>query len=139
MLDIGFVATFAVFTALGCVSASVASVTQMWSNCLMDAALALVVAAGVAAGDPFVASYAVEAGLPRELAKHEFMQAVLGDISMQWATAFAAMAAVSAVAPLFQCAAGGGCEAAKGSTYDTLNATFNKGAMWALELPGACA
>ena len=68
VLDVGFVLTFACFTAVGCVGADVAIVTQCWSNFLMDFALGVIVVAGVAMGDPFIKPYAIEAGLPASLA-----------------------------------------------------------------------
>ena len=137
VLDVGFVVTFAAFTVAGFASAQSAHVTIMWANALMDAALAAIVAAGVALDEPFTLPYAVEMGMPLEIARTPFILRVLRAAALEWCYVFAAMAAVSGVAPFYRCAVvgthdGAGCLAPSNATYRVLNATFTYGAQYAI-------
>ena len=158
ILDVGFLVTFACFTAVGCISADVAigesarefpllartshphfltgfflsrAVTQCWSNFLMDFALGVIVVVGVAMGDPFIKPYAIEAGLPAALADTPFAIVLLSASSMEWAYCFFAMAAVSVPAPVYRCASVG-CAGATNGTYATINAVFTYGAQYCI-------
>ena len=137
VLDVGFVVTFAAFTVAGFASARSAHVTIMWANALMDGALAAIVAAGVALGEPFTLPYAVEMGLPLEIARTPFLLRILSGAALEWCYAFAAMAAVSSVAPFYRCAVlgardGAGCYAPSDGAYRALNAAFTYGAQYCI-------
>ena len=130
ILDVGFVATFAAFTVAGYASPAAADVTVIWSNALMDGALAAIVGVGVAVDEPFVVPYAVEMGMPAAWAKEPFIRKALSDSAMHWCYAFAAMTAVCCVAPIYRCAVvgggadGGGCLSEPTSTSVALSAVF---------------
>ena len=137
VLDVGFVVTFAAFTVAGFASARSAHVTIMWANALMDGALAAIVAAGVALDEPFTLPYAVEMGLPLEIARTPFLLRILSGAALEWCYAFAAMAAVSSVAPFYRCAVlgardGAGCYAPSDGAYRALNAAFTYGAQYCI-------
>eukprot|EP01052_Picozoa_sp_SAG31_P052941 SAG31_NODE_13323_length_877_cov_0.835476_1_plen_224_part_10 len=124
VLDVGFVATFVFFAGAGFVCAAAAALCGLWANALMDGAIAAIVLAGIMLGQPFVAAFAVEAGLPASIATDPYFVAVMTELTWPWLYAFAAMTAVSSVASLYACLRVDGCLAPADSTYDALNAWF---------------
>ena len=82
-----------------------------------DGALTLIVVAGVLLNQPFIMPYAIEAGLPSQLADDPYMIAVMNERAMTWALAFALMTVVCCIAPLYRCTALDGCLGATNDTY----------------------
>ena len=131
VMDVSFVIVFLIFTVICSMGGEF--LLEIWSNAAMNGSLALIMYISCFLNQPFALPYAIEAGMPKNVATAPIVLYHIRGASMEWAYAIAAMAVVSCVAPLYLCySSDNGCYSQQDATYSDLNLIFTNAAQYAI-------
>ena len=128
-LELGFLIVYMVLYVLCTLSTDIEHLAVVWSNALMDLSLTLIFYTGILLNSPFILPYAMESGLPSNMATQPWMIYQFNKATMEWVLAGLLMTIATMVPPSYLCfidgANGEGCYApATSHEYSLLNVIF---------------
>ena len=97
LLDLGLLTFYTVLFMICSVSNDSQRIVLVWSNVLIMAAFFVLISVGCSVGSPFFLPYAIETGIPEELATQPFLIYTLSKASMEWGWAFFTIALVGRI------------------------------------------